>query len=158
MGCDGDGDGCSRAELRLDEIARGDRSVDARWPSRKIVRPPDHATVGQGICQLPVLRHVRQALPVWQGRYGRGRPWEPSRPDRTGDDASEKFGKGSIERRDRQIDEGTDQTAGAFRPDRIVRPFDCPADRSSLRKAAITWSWSARFAESPAWSPLSDLP
>jgi hypothetical protein len=67
-------------------------------------------------------------------------------------------GKGSIERRDRQIDEGTDQTAGAFRPDRIVKPFDCPADRSSLRKAAITRSWSARFAESPAWSPLSDLP
>ena len=158
MGCDGNGDGCGRAELRLDEIARGDRSVDARWPSREIVRRPDHATAGQGICPLPVLRHVRQARPVWQGRYGGGRPWEPSKPDRTGDDTSEKFGKGSIERRDRQIDEGTEQTAGAFRPDRIVRPFDYPADRSSLRKAAITRSWSARFAESPAWSPLSDLP
>ena len=70
LGGDGDGDGCSRAELRLDEIARGDRSVDARWPSCEIVGPPDHANTGQGICPLPVLRHVRQARPVWQGRYG----------------------------------------------------------------------------------------
>ena len=101
LGGDGDGDGCSRAELRLDEIARCDRSVVARWPSREIVGPPDHANTGQEICPLPVLRHVRQARPVWQGRYGGGRPWEPSKPDRTGDDASEKFGKGSIERRDR---------------------------------------------------------
>lgn len=45
MGCDGNGDGCSRAELRLDEIARCDRSVDARWPSREIVRLPSCQTM-----------------------------------------------------------------------------------------------------------------
>ena len=107
----------------------------AKSSGRQTMRPP-----GRGFANCPSC--ITSAKPDQSGKGGMvgGRPWEPSKPDWTGDDASEKFGKGSIERRDRQIDEGTDQTAGAFRPDRIVRPFDCPADRSSLRKAAITRS------------------
>jgi hypothetical protein len=77
-GGDGDGDGCSRAELRLDQIGRCDSSVDcqiARRRSYETVRPRDCQTAKP--CErragdLPVLHHVRQARSVWQGRHRNG--------------------------------------------------------------------------------------
>lgn len=79
-GGDGDGDGCSRAELRLDEIGRCDSSVDARSPDgqaakpsgRETARPPSYAKAGQGTCPLPVQHHVRQARPMSQRRHRNG--------------------------------------------------------------------------------------
>jgi|GEM_PF-6390079 len=149
MGCDDNGDGCSSAELLLDEIARGDRSVDARWPSRETVRLPNCQTMqppGRGFARCPSC--VTSDKPGQSGkgsikrrsRHGRARAYQ-SRSDQTRSRRSNPEPAGRL-----WHGSGCHMHSGKTG---LPRSFDCPADRLSLRRALLPIRCRASKEQSP---------